>query len=154
MNVSNCSPRSTTFGMWKKMYPEAKVTKFGTGSSVTRHSNATPIRTPSSTVMLEPSGSTPPDGFELEQNYPNPFHPETRIRFTLPVDGDMRLQIYNSAGQMVHSLADGTHRAGIYDVTGWQRHNAGHNIASGTYLYNLEMPAAGLAVTRRMTLTR
>lgn len=67
--------------------------------------------------MLESAGSTTPDGFELEQNYPNPFNPETRIRFTLPVDGDMRLQIYNSAGQMVRSLADGTHRAGIYDVT-------------------------------------
>jgi flagellar hook assembly protein FlgD len=104
--------------------------------------------------VLEPSGSTTPDGFELDQNYPNPFNPETRIRFTLPVDGDMTLRIYNSAGQMVRSLADGTHRAGIYDVTWDGRDDAGHNAASGTYLYNLQMPTAGLAETRRMTLTR
>ena len=68
------------------------------------------IEAPPITAVLEPAGASLPDGFELTQNYPNPFNPDTRIRFTLPVDGQLTLRIYNAAGQRVRSLADGIHR--------------------------------------------
>jgi flagellar hook assembly protein FlgD len=106
------------------------------------------------TAVLEPAGAAVPDGFELTQNFPNPFNPDTRIRFTLPIDGQMSLQIYNTAGQLVRSLAEGTHRAGFYDVTWDGTDDAGRRIASGTYLYHLEMETAGYSESRRMTLTR
>ncbi|HJP31651.1 MAG: DUF3179 domain-containing (seleno)protein [Candidatus Latescibacteria bacterium] len=109
---------------------------------------------PEMTAVLEPAGAAVPDGFELTQNFPNPFNPDTRIRFTLPIDGQMSLQIYNTAGQLVRSLAEGTHRAGFYDVTWDGTDDAGRRIASGTYLYHLEMETAGYSESRRMTLTR
>jgi flagellar hook assembly protein FlgD len=54
----------------------------------------------------------------------------------------MTLQIYNAAGQRVRSLADGLHRGGFYDVTWDGTDDAGRRMASGTYLYYLEMSAA------------
>jgi hypothetical protein len=129
---------------WSTYWPESSVWEVGDGI----------IEAPPFTGVLEPAGTSTPQGFELTQNYPNPFNPETRIQFTLPVDGQMTLQIYNTAGQLIANLADGMHRAGFYDVTWDGTDNAGRSVASGTYLYQLEMQTAGFAQNRRMTLAR
>jgi flagellar basal-body rod modification protein FlgD len=70
------------------------------------------------------------------------------------VDGQLTLYIYNAAGQRVRSLADGIHGGGFYDVAWDGTDDAGRNLASGTYLYRLEMPDAGYSQSRRMTLAR
>ncbi len=129
---------------WNTYWPETTIWETGDGI----------IEAPPMTAVLEPAGASLPDGFELTQNYPNPFNPETRIHVTLPVDGQMTLQIYNAAGQRVRSLADGVHPGGFYDVTWDGTDDAGRRMASGTYLYHLEMPAAGYSESRRMTLAR
>jgi hypothetical protein len=129
---------------WSTYWPETTVWETGDGI----------IEAPPITAVLEPAGASLPDGFELTQNYPNPFNPDTRIRFTLPVDGQLTLRIYNAAGQRVRSLADGIHRGGFYEVAWDGTDDAGRNLASGTYLYRLEMPEAGYSQSRRMTLAR
>ena len=48
----------------------------------------------------------------------------------------------------------GVHPGGFYDVTWDGTDDAGRRMASGTYLYHLEMPAAGYSESRRMTLAR
>ncbi len=71
--------------------------------------------------------------FDLAQNYPNPFNPTTNIRFTVPVNGKVKLVVYNLTGQAVTTLVDEYRLAGSYTV----EFNATH-LPSGLYLYRLK----------------
>ena len=129
---------------WSTYYPNSSVWASGDGI----------IEAPPVTAVLEPHGAALPDGFGLQQNYPNPFNPDTRIQFTLPTAGEATLTIYNAAGQRVRQLADGHHRAGLYLASWDGMDDSGRSVASGTYHYRLQMPAAGHQQTRVMTLAR
>jgi hypothetical protein len=74
-----------------------------------------------------------PDKFALLQNYPNPFNTSTAIRYSLPEQSDVRIEIYNILGQRVSTLFDGHKQAGYHAVT-WQ---ADH-YPSGIYFTRLE----------------
>ncbi len=73
-----------------------------------------------------------PKQYELSQNYPNPFNPSTKISFSLPTNSNVKLQVFNTLGELVTTLTDGTMNAGLHQVE-W---NAG-NLASGVYLYRI-----------------
>ena len=77
-----------------------------------------------------------PTEFALESNYPNPFNPQTTIRFSVPESAQVRLIVYDVLGRQVRVLVDGTREAGTHEVV----FEAG-NLPSGTYLYRLETPA-------------
>jgi len=77
-----------------------------------------------------------PNTYELNSNYPNPFNPSTSIRYGLPAESNVRLQIYNILGQLVASLVNEKQPAGYQSVI-W---NA--NVASGIYFYRLEAVSA------------
>ena len=55
--------------------------------------------------------------FKLLQNYPNPFNPTTTINFEIPVRENVSLIIYNTLGQKVRTLIDGSRSAGHYHVS-------------------------------------
>ena len=88
-----------------------------------------------------------PTKFELAQNFPNPFNPETAIRFTLPTACNVRLTIYNLLGQEVKSLVNAFKEAGTHIIN----FNAS-DFNSGVYIYKLE--ANGVTQTRKMTLIK
>ena len=71
--------------------------------------------------------------FKLDQNFPNPFNPTTRINYTVPARTNVKLRVYDLLAQMVAELANGTHEAGRYEVT-----FDGSNLPSGAYFYKLE----------------
>jgi len=73
-----------------------------------------------------------PKKFELSQNYPNPFNPSTKISFSLPTESKVKLQVFNTLGELVTTLVDETKNAGVHQLE-W---NAG-NLASGVYLYRI-----------------
>ena len=73
-----------------------------------------------------------PGGFQLDQNFPNPFNPVTHIGYVLPADSYVRLSIYNLIGQEVAALVDGEQEAGYHQVT-W---NAS-SFSSGPYISRL-----------------
>ncbi|MCB1317600.1 MAG: T9SS type A sorting domain-containing protein [Leptospiraceae bacterium] len=54
-----------------------------------------------------------PVQFSLEQNYPNPFNPSTTLKYALPTNADVRLEIYNVLGQLVKVLVDADQTAGF-----------------------------------------
>jgi len=85
--------------------------------------------------------------FSLEQNYPNPFNSTTQIKYSLPKDCRVRLEVYNVIGQKVATLVDGKEKAG-YKTARW---DAG-SFSSGIYFYRLR--ASDFVQTRRMLLMR
>ena len=85
-------------------------------------------------------------------NYPNPFNPETTIRYILPEASGVRLAIYNVLGQQVRVLVDAAQGAGVYGVQWDGRDAFGSQVSSGMYLYRLET-GADVAV-RKMILAK
>ena len=69
----------------------------------------------------------------MEQNYPNPFNPITKITYSVPVDGFVKLAIYNLLGDKVIDLVNTNVKTGTYEVI----FDAAH-FASGIYLYRME----------------
>jgi hypothetical protein len=103
-------------------------------------------------VILEEHSAVLPASFSLEQNYPNPFNSGTVIRFALPVAAQVRLEVYDLAGQVVEVLVEGEREAGVYTVIWDGRKESGGQLASGMYLYRLR---AGREVEqRKMVLLR
>ncbi len=78
-----------------------------------------------------------PESFALYQNYPNPFNPTTTIRFDLPETHDVRIDIFNSAGQHVRTLVNNDYSAGAYKIVWDARDDRGLRVASGMYLYTI-----------------
>jgi Secretion system C-terminal sorting domain len=74
-----------------------------------------------------------PTVYALEQNYPNPFNPTTTIKFALPKNSNVKINIYDILGRVVTRLVDGNFAAGYHKV----QFNAS-NLASGVYFYRIE----------------
>jgi ELWxxDGT repeat protein len=73
----------------------------------------------------------------LHQNYPNPFNPSTIIRYDIADAGKVNLRIYDVSGALVKVLERSHHDPGRYEV-GWNGDNeAGQNVSSGVYFYQL-----------------
>ncbi len=73
-----------------------------------------------------------PENFELFQNFPNPFNPSTTIRFSLPENSKVSLEVFDIIGQKVTELAYGEFAAGFHEV----KFNSS-NLSSGLYIYKL-----------------
>jgi PKD repeat protein len=82
-----------------------------------------------------------PERFALSQNFPNPFNPETTIRFDLPVDAEVRLELFDVLGQRVRTLASGWLSAGGQRVVWDGRDEAGSAVGNGVYFYRLQADA-------------
>ena len=92
-------------------------------------------------------GQQVPDRCELSQNYPNPFNPTTTIEYTLRLDGQVQLAVFNLRGQQVMTLVDGVKTAGRHTVQ-----LDGSRLASGLYFYRLE--TGGEILLRKMMLVK
>jgi hypothetical protein len=71
--------------------------------------------------------------FELSQNYPNPFNPSTTIQFSLPVQTQLKINIYNMLGELIKTVSEGMYESGYYNIT-----FDASELSSGTYIYRLE----------------
>ncbi len=90
----------------------------------------------------------PAAGYDLEQNFPNPFNPSTVIRFTIPERVKVTLKVMNLLGEEVKRLIDGEYyEAGKYDVD-----FLAQGLPSGTYVYRLE--AGNYVKSRKMVLAK
>jgi len=93
-----------------------------------------------------------PATYALYQNFPNPFNPETDIRFQLPEAGQVQLVIYNVLGQKVCSLVEGYRAAGHYTVRWFGTDQSGNRLGSGIYFYRLQ--SSDFSETRKMVLMK
>jgi|GEM_PF-3027389 len=85
----------------------------------------------------DPAISDIPTSYQLYPNYPNPFNPETVIRFDIPLldNGPQptRLSIYNGLGQLVRKLYNDSPGAGSFEITWDGRAESGTSLPSGIY---------------------
>ncbi|MBN1351839.1 T9SS type A sorting domain-containing protein [candidate division KSB1 bacterium] len=86
---------------------------------------------------VEMCGCEVPTKYALNQNFPNPFNPETSIRYQLPVSGMVKLIIYNSLGQQIRTLTSKNQTAGYHQVSWDGKDERGEPVSSGIYLYRL-----------------
>ena len=90
--------------------------------------------------------------FELQQNFPNPFNPATKITYDLPRGEQVILRIFNSLGQEVRTLVDHRQPAGNQSVTWDSKDNHGETVSAGVYVYRLS--AGNEVQNRKMILLR
>ena len=91
--------------------------------------------------------------FNLYDNYPNPFNPQTILRYDIPKSGHVELKIFNIQGQLVRTIVNETKPAGSYQTSWDGKNENGILQASGVYFYRLK--AGGRFVeTKRMVLLR
>ena len=96
--------------------------------------------------------ATIPGLFTLHDNYPNPFNPETRIRFELQRSSQVRIDVLNNRGQIVRTLVAQDKAAGSHSVVWDGLNNAGKKMASGLYIYRLQV--AGFSQSKKMLLLK
>ena len=88
-----------------------------------------------------------PGTFTLMQNYPNPFNPTTIIKYQLPTDGFVTLEVFDLLGRTIKRLVSERENAGLHSVT----LNAG-GFASGVYFYRLT--AESFVASKKLTVIK
>ncbi|MBL7996416.1 VCBS repeat-containing protein [bacterium] len=93
-----------------------------------------------------------PEHLILEQNVPNPFNPETLIRFGIQAKSEVIMKVYNILGQEVRTLFKKEFSPGYHQVVWDGRNNVGKMLASGLYLYRIK--AGDYSKTKKMILQK
>ena len=79
-----------------------------------------------------------PEVFALNPVYPNPFNRSASIRYLLPIDTNIKLDVFNSKGTHVYHLFEGEKQAGIHILSWDGKNNYGQDVSSGMYIILLE----------------
>ena len=94
-----------------------------------------------------------PKEFALDNNYPNPFNPETTLPVAIPRASEIRLVIYNILGEETRTLFAGPIEAGRYLFKWDGRNGHGNPVATGIYFVRLST-SAGRSFVRKMALMK
>ena len=90
--------------------------------------------------------------YKIHQNYPNPFNPTTEIKYDLPEDALVSINIYDLMGRSIKSLVNSQQTAG-YRSTQWNAtNNLGEPVSAGMYLYTIQ--AGDFRQTKKMVLLK
>jgi photosystem II stability/assembly factor-like uncharacterized protein len=100
------------------------------------------------TTSLPGNQEIVPSAFSLEQNFPNPFNPETIIKYQIPKTSFIKLKVFDMLGRDVKKLVHSTQSAGTYNVT-----FDASDLSSGIYFYTLEADGAIIG-TKKMVLVK
>ena len=93
-----------------------------------------------------------PNYFIIYQNFPNPFNPNTTIKYELEEDCNVLVNIYNISGNLVNTIQNGYRVNGSHTIqwNGTDRH--GNLVPAGIYLYQLK--AGDFVQTKKMVLMK
>lgn len=100
-----------------------------------------------SMIARSAQGDQVPNAVFLDQNFPNPFNPSTRIRYGLPQSTRVRITVYTLVGRPIATLVDAQQEAGVYTVE-----FTAQEVPSGVYFYRLQTDIG--SVTRRLTISK
>ena len=92
------------------------------------------------------------EGFELYDNFPNPFNPETKISFSVREPRRVTLQIYSALGKKVLTVVDRYLVPGKYEYSWDGSGQNGQILSSGMYYYRIV--AGDFIKTKKMLLIK
>jgi archaellum component FlaF (FlaF/FlaG flagellin family) len=95
-----------------------------------------------------------PINYKLFQNYPNPFNPSTTIKYQIPTDSRIILELYSLSGKKITRLVDEELKAGSYSYT---LDANKYNLTSGVYFYRftaLNSASANFVATKKLILLK
>ena len=104
------------------------------------------------TMLSSDLGSTLPDKYGLNSNFPNPFNPVTFITYDLAGDGQVNLSVYNIVGRKVKTLVNNYETAGRKASAWYGVDDSGSPLSAGMYFYRLT--AGGKVFTKKMVLMK
>jgi len=90
---------------------------------------------------------TAPNGYNLEQNHPNPFNPSTVINFSLANESKVTLKVFGMLGNEIATLVDENKNVGIHQVN-----FDASGLAGGLYCYRLT--TENFSQTKKMLLLK
>jgi len=90
--------------------------------------------------------------YELFKNYPNPFNQQTAIIYQLSVFRKVKIEIYNTLGQVITTIVDENKQPGKYKVIWNGKDMHGRDVPSGIYFYSLK--AGEFTDVKKMILMR
>ncbi|MCP4581863.1 MAG: T9SS type A sorting domain-containing protein [candidate division Zixibacteria bacterium] len=98
-------------------------------------------------VDIDESVASIPDKISISQNYPNPFNASTTIKYELPSQSHVTIEIYDIIGRKVRTLIERQQPPGYHQAI-WQA----DDFSSGMYFYKLQ--AGDLIQTKKMLLLK
>ncbi len=104
-------------------------------------------------VADDPASGAPPLPDMLFQNVPNPFNPETTIRYSVAGPGGVTIRIYSAGGALVRTLVDRYHASGRYSARWDGKDDLGRKLGSGVYFYKLET-ASGSREAKKLLMLK
>ena len=93
-----------------------------------------------------------PNNYALYQNYPNPFNPFTSLRYDLPEEAFVSINIYDMLGNEVKNLVSTNQSPGFKSIQWNSTNNQGEPVSAGVYLYSIE--AGNFRQTKKMILLK
>lgn len=78
-----------------------------------------------------------PEKFLLYQNFPNPFNPATTIEYDLPINGNVKIEVYDLLGSKIKTLVNSFEYKGKHSVQWAGTSDSGIRVSSGVYLYSM-----------------
>jgi hypothetical protein len=111
-----------------------------------------PVRVVVGSSDPDPETPEPAVYTELHNAYPNPFNPNTNLRYTITEPAQVRIDIFNSRGQLIRSFSRDHSAAGIFTIS-WDGTDAeGRLVGSGLYLYR--MHSGNYQSTKKMLMVK
>ncbi|MCF7903195.1 MAG: T9SS type A sorting domain-containing protein, partial [Candidatus Marinimicrobia bacterium] len=89
------------------------------------------------TIAPEPH-AIEPDGFSVGNPYPNPFNPNTTIRYTIPNNSPVTVTIYDQLGRQVNTLINENQAIGAHQIQWNGTDQSGRQLASGIYFCRIQ----------------
>ena len=129
------------------------------GPMIVSHPAKFVVNTPSGITNGDNKISQTVENFVLYPNYPNPFNPDTNIKYQISAPANINIRIYNSAGQLINILVDEYQEIGIHNML-WNGQDFEHkNVPSGIYFYHFRVTSENTAArtyefSRKMILLR
>lgn len=111
-----------------------------------------PMRVATTNPGTEPELPELPNATILFNAFPNPFNPNTNLRYSLKEAGNVRIDIFNTRGQFIRSFSAIHSTGGTFSLAWDGKDSTGMEVSSGLYLYRMQ--TKNYSATRKMMMLK